>query len=525
MSKNCNKIICYFLDNFGPFFRSFLFWIFLLGIGFLFTWTFGVNLYDETWFLQVIRRLKEGEILYRDVFFGVNPISAYVTLFFSLFFGTEILVLKFLQALCFASTVFLTVRISRLFLPEKKWPWLVIGFLFVYSPPYPNSLYSPLGMVFFIATLYSALKWIQITKSQVFSERSRGWLIWSGVFAGLTFGVKQNYGILALLALAGVFLFASVPRAHSKMRCTWIGIVSGAFFMVVLLTVVLPVVLTHSEEAYWEYAFMRKVNYIRHSQIPYFRNFQPLFNWMRPSFFSYVKTAYGLLFFLFPFAILPLLLGFLLWRPRDQKPEFLVLLFFGMASIFSAYPRFDSIHVVYSVPAMLIGGEVIWIGLRTLLNPFLRRVISWALVVWLSPGIILSIRRPIKLAFTGGYAFSTLPHFRYALFNTKEYVELKDHIQDLKKNLPSNEAFLLGAGPGIYYLTCGIHNPTPMDYPLGLSKRELDKIKKEIQTGEILTVVLLYPLDYCNAPISLIEEVKTSMHKIKQLDFGEMYVY
>ena len=34
-----------------------------------------VNPYDEAWFLEVIARVRGGEVLYRDVFFSATPLS------------------------------------------------------------------------------------------------------------------------------------------------------------------------------------------------------------------------------------------------------------------------------------------------------------------------------------------------------------------------------------------------------------------------------------------------------------------
>ena len=50
------------------------------GIGFVSSWTRGVNITDESWFLQVLYRVSSGGVLYRDMFFGATPLSVYLTL-------------------------------------------------------------------------------------------------------------------------------------------------------------------------------------------------------------------------------------------------------------------------------------------------------------------------------------------------------------------------------------------------------------------------------------------------------------
>ena len=50
----------------------------LFGMGLISTITQGVITNDESWFLQVVHRMTQGEVLYRQIFFGVTPLSAYL---------------------------------------------------------------------------------------------------------------------------------------------------------------------------------------------------------------------------------------------------------------------------------------------------------------------------------------------------------------------------------------------------------------------------------------------------------------
>ena len=40
----------------------------------------GVNTRDEAWFLQVVARVADGDVLYGDVFFGSTPLSVWLAL-------------------------------------------------------------------------------------------------------------------------------------------------------------------------------------------------------------------------------------------------------------------------------------------------------------------------------------------------------------------------------------------------------------------------------------------------------------
>ena len=85
--------------------RRFFLWVaaglalFILGFGFMLV--AGVNVFDESWFLQVLSQLSLGDILYRDVFFGITPLSVYLTYIPIRIFGVQILVVKVVMSLCF----------------------------------------------------------------------------------------------------------------------------------------------------------------------------------------------------------------------------------------------------------------------------------------------------------------------------------------------------------------------------------------------------------------------------------------
>lgn len=121
--------------------RRFFLWVAaglaLFIIGFGFTLVAGVNVFDESWFLQVLSRLSSGDILYRDVFFGITPLSVYLTYIPIRIFGVQILVVKAVMSLCFSLTVLLCFHITRQLGLVRNRAFLLVGVLPVYAPPMP----------------------------------------------------------------------------------------------------------------------------------------------------------------------------------------------------------------------------------------------------------------------------------------------------------------------------------------------------------------------------------------------------
>ena len=59
-----------------------------------FAWTWGWHLADDSWLMQVTNRFLSGEVLYRDVYLHVTPLSIYLLALPAVIFGPQILILR-----------------------------------------------------------------------------------------------------------------------------------------------------------------------------------------------------------------------------------------------------------------------------------------------------------------------------------------------------------------------------------------------------------------------------------------------
>ena len=64
---------------------------FALGLGFSLRL---LNPADESWFVQVIARMRAGDVLYRDIAFGAGPLPAYATAGLTYLTGVDVLAVK-----------------------------------------------------------------------------------------------------------------------------------------------------------------------------------------------------------------------------------------------------------------------------------------------------------------------------------------------------------------------------------------------------------------------------------------------
>ena len=86
-----------------------LLWIWLIGASYaLFQ---EINTDDETWFFQVVSRFLSGEVLYKEIFLGVGPLSVYCAALPMLIFGKELLIARLVLVSYFTLGVFFTILI------------------------------------------------------------------------------------------------------------------------------------------------------------------------------------------------------------------------------------------------------------------------------------------------------------------------------------------------------------------------------------------------------------------------------
>ena len=239
-----------------------------------------INTDDETWFLQFVRRVLSGEVLYRDIYFGLTPLSAYVTAFFCLLFGVELLVARSVLALYFTLGVILVLLILKELKLERYATLLLIGSLIVLAHPQSNwgfSPYNPLAKVLFLAVFWMALKWS--------ASFQRKWLIGASVCAALCLELNK------MLAHAESCLFAYIcwVRRGAFAKDFFIQI---AVSLLVLCLLFFPTILQGGWSFFLDYTIWNKPRYLALTHHTYFLDFP---NFDLYSLFIYIAPF--LLFF------------------------------------------------------------------------------------------------------------------------------------------------------------------------------------------------------------------------------------
>ena len=418
---------------------------------------------DETWFLQIVRRILSGEVLYRDVEYGATPLALYVTVPFVALFGAQLLVIRSVYMVFFAGSVLLARKISQQLARSPGAGAGVVLALCVYAQPRSLlPLYNPLAYLFLLGCLTAALRWQQ--------DGSGKALALAGLCAGLCFSSKQTVGAYALAALLVVVFLERLwrPDGCSKLAQPLRTVV--AWFGVAVILSLLPVAFSGSGSEFLDQTIATKPAYVRFSGISYWQNLRLLAGTISSARTLALSNA-GLIYWRSLFLLPPLTLLLLLatlWRDRaGQRGPTVTVLLFADAGLLGLFPLADDNHLFVAMPPILVGLAYAWRRLASGCHPAVRRLVQAGVLAWLSAGLLFLVLSPPIRLWLGTVRVSGLPHLRGVLIQTLQETEINRHTQALREvAAPGERLLLLTPYASLYYLTAELRNPTPFDYPL-----------------------------------------------------------
>lgn len=454
----------------------------------------GVNRGDEAWFLQVSRRVAEGERLYTDVFFGAGPLSIYLTVPLVRIFGAEVLVIKGLVAACYTLSLLFGLGVLGRLGVGGWFRFLFVVCQLAVIPTGAPALYGPLATAALLAAFYAG---ILLTEAEV---EHAGWLAaLGGVCAGLGFAAKQNVGgytLGAILATLGSFLWVRAGRSGFRTNGPLL-LVPLAVSATTVAALFLPVIAGGGLAAFIDYGLINKQTYLRLAGISYVAGIEEFYTGLvrllaTPGLGSAMRVARQSLFLVPPIVAI----GLGIWCLRSKSSDRLegsVAAVFTAASFLAIFPRADYPHLMLMMPVFLVVGT--WL-LATVAGKLIDSCRLGRLAVRTATigGLFATVGLPAVMLVTGDRIVSTLPHFRGPFVRPDfEQAALRQAGQ-LRAVSSEDQLFLLMPQAGFYYLVAGIRNPTPFDYPLvtafGLTGE--DAVVAAIKNGHISRVCWEY---------------------------------
>lgn len=482
---------------------------------------------DETWTLQVVRRISTGDILYRDVFFGSTPLSVFMSAAAIRVLGAEILVLRALRVFLFVATILLCGETAHRVSGRAGPGFLAVLGLVSLSVRGSEGLYSTLSVFFLLLCFRATWEWQESVGGSEPGSSPNPWLLaGAGITAGLAFVSKQNVGVAAYAA--AVIAAVRVAPAGS-FRARRLAGLTAAFALPVVLTL-LPVWWSGGLAGLLDYGFLGKGAYLRFGGVSPLEGLRPwreLFEGGRPAGALLLACAGSIRYW-----VIPLALGALVWcwvrtfsGPRRERERLLLVSAFSAAAAVIVVPRFDSSHLGHGFPLLAVGLAYVWSrsGMRA------GRPIGWALALALGAFFLARYGRNVGPALaglsTGSWGLSALPHFRGVPLPGVDETRLRDDGRRLAASADRGRLLILTTFPSVLYLVSGARNPTPFDYPLvtafGLNGSA--RVLAALESGAIGSVCSAPVAAESQRPRDLERFVQTRMSRISDLGPCTLY--
>jgi Dolichyl-phosphate-mannose-protein mannosyltransferase len=462
---------------------------------------------DDVWFVQVLDRVRAGDALYEEVFYGVPPLAVWISLPFTAVLGSELAAVKLVSAAIAVATALVAIGIARR-VGVGRYGQALVGLTSIGFITLPSfSPYNPLAYLMLLTCLWTLLGWLASAKE---SDRiASPWLIAAGVLAGLAVTSKHSVGLLALAASVGaVLLFAPGHRLDLARRLARAAVPVAAAATVTVI-VLLPVLLSGSLGDFSSMA-LDKGEYARSASISYLDGFELLGDAVTDPLGSPRLLPHGLAFVILPISVLALgaAIG------EDLRTGGTLGLFL-LAAIAGVIPRADTYHVLLAMPMAAIALAWSLKPLAARWPPLSSPVAAGGLAVLVIGCAGLSLFDFPRRVLSHDPGIAGTSPFRGVLLPSDQregIARMADQLAAVDRG--EGRTFLLVPDAAALYLAADVPNPTRFDYPTNAGIRDSDTdLLAEIARGRIDRVCFgSYALGFEPlAPERLIRDVQRTM--------------
>ncbi len=432
--------------------------LFAAAVLYLVSWPRDLGFADESYFLYEAERIRDGEVMYRDIFQFVSPLSWYLMAGLFWLFGTDLLVARVCMALlhaataamCFTCARSLGVRRSLAVLPAVAYVALCHG-----PWPFASPHWFSTAVVVLILLVGLRGRW---------AERPLA-AVGLGALTGLLIGVQQQKGAVMTAALGATVLLDAVialryrttpgglPRLGPTVR-----------FAAGVAAVVIPLAVVMIGVAGWEAVFDALISYPLYEYEAALR-----VAWGATGMLGggYAAFTWPLVLKWAPLGMAPLLARLLIdvargtRRLRVRQDTVLLLVGAGSAASVLYYP--DFIHLAFIAPPFFIAAVagLDW-ALRALRPAWLARAAAWSVAA----ALVVMLGRQLADNQSRAHATHAIRHqtaFGLVDFSAPWEVAFTDTLRALLDRTPSREMF---GYPSVVspYLVAGGRNPTPYQH-------------------------------------------------------------
>jgi hypothetical protein len=414
---------------------------------------------DESFFLYEAKRISDGEIMYRDVFDFITPLSIYAMALCFWVFGPTMETARLATAVGHGACIAILYLICRRIGVRREIAILVpVGYLAICQPAWPFASphwFSTQVAVFLLAALVE----------EGWARRPRQAIV-LGVITGILVGSQQQRGVVMALGVGTLLVAYQLLGRRFEPTGFWSSLwVRLSYFalgvsLVVVLVMTISVALAGGEAVYDALVRFPLESYSTVMGVRW-GDSGPLSG-------AYAQQTFPNLLRFAPLVI-PVLLVRALWRlysgrGRDELRRLTVLILFSVFSALSVWYYPDVIHIAFIAPAFLVcAAELMeWSLTNAIHPPRLARACGWILAVVILVAAVPHLSANVVAA-RNQFPILHDTEFGTVAFSHRWQPILIDKVRALLDDSPSGDLFCYANVTSPYLMTGG-HNPTPFQF-------------------------------------------------------------
>lgn len=413
---------------------------------------------DESYFLYEAKRIRDGEVMYRDFFQFVTPLSSYAMAGLYWLFGTTIATARIsMNVLHAATAVVLYATARRLAVRRALAIVVVVAYLAICQSLYPFASWH------WFATFAAAALLLTLLLSPWAMRPA--WALVPGIVNGLLIGIQQQKGAVFAVGTCLVFLLDHlVDHRYGPPEPLRRLVLRLVFFAAGVAAVVLPMlaifaILAGPETVYAALVRFPLENY-RGTLTSYWAILAP----MAQGFAGYTFPA-ALKYSPVPLALpaLECVLAVLRGRDRQHVRGLIALVVLSGFSVLSIWYYPDLFHIAFIAAGFWVCAAVgvEWL-LSALPSPALARLAGALIAVGVSAPLLLHLAqhgRELRRLFSISHDTA----FGQVDFSARWQPIFTDRLRQLLAESGSTDLFCYSP-VAVPYLTTGGHNPTPYQF-------------------------------------------------------------
>lgn len=415
-----------------------------------------LGLADESYFLYEAKRLRDGELLYRDVFQFVTPLSPYAMAGLYWLFGTDMATARTATAVIHGLIMLFTYGAARTLGVVPAFASLAAAaHLAINQPAWPFASWH------WFSTLVASGLLLLLIRAPRADTRRRALLL--GLTSGALIGVQQQRGLIPTVAVGLLLLTEGLLDSRHGCRRTPRSVLGDVVaFAAGVGVIVVPVLALFVLLAGFDAVFDALVRFPLES----YRKSAPHPAWGKVTRLTaaYAAGTFPALLAKLPWLLLAPLALLLGDRRRIDAREHarrcLAITVFAAATVASIWYYNDFIHIAFIAPSFFViaamGAQ--WacdaLPLRSTLLPSIRRAVAAAVLSAAALHLAANHRRAWQLT---PYVHDTA--FGRVAFQTQWEMTLVDELRTRLRGEPAPEIFCY-ANLAAPYLTTGAKNPT-----------------------------------------------------------------